>query len=47
MNDLLIKDAIVIPLVGTKVSGSSNRLAVLDITPWDADTWNNKDWHRK
>ena len=47
MNDLLIKDAIVIPLVATKVSGSSNRLAGVNITFWDADTWNIKDWRRK
>ena len=47
MNDLLIKDALVIPLVGTKVSVSSNKLAGVDITPWDADTWNIKDWRRK
>ncbi len=48
MNDLLIKDAIVIPLVArAKVSGSSNKLAGVDITPWDADTWNIKDWRRK
>ena len=48
MNDLLIKDAIVIPLVArAKVSGSSNKLTGVDITPWDADTWNIKDWRRK
>jgi len=47
MNDLLIKDAIVIPLVArAKVSGSSNKLVGVDITPWDADTWNIKDWRR-
>ncbi|MEH2005271.1 peptide ABC transporter substrate-binding protein [Nostoc sp.] len=48
MNDLLIKDAIVIPLVArAEVSGSSNKLAGVDLTPWDADTWNIKDWQRK
>ncbi|NMG06429.1 peptide ABC transporter substrate-binding protein [Brasilonema sp. UFV-L1] len=48
MNDLLIKDAIVIPLVArAKVNGSSNRLAGVDVTPWDAETWNIKDWRRK
>lgn len=47
MNDLLIKDAIVIPLVArAKVSASSNKLVGVDITPWDADTWNIKDWRR-
>ncbi|SRR5579883_1567380 len=48
MNDVLVKDAIVIPLVArAKVSGSSNRLTGVDITPWDAETWNIKDWRRK
>ncbi|MUG93471.1 peptide ABC transporter substrate-binding protein [Scytonema sp. UIC 10036] len=48
MNDLLIKDAIVIPLVvKARVSGISNRLTGVDLTPWDADTWNIKDWRRK
>ncbi|NWF61896.1 MAG: peptide ABC transporter substrate-binding protein [Fischerella sp.] len=47
MNDLLIKDAIVIPLIGrANVSAASNRLAGVDLTPWDTDTWNIKDWRR-
>jgi peptide/nickel transport system substrate-binding protein len=45
MNDLLIKDAIVIPLVArSEVNGVSNGLIGLDATPWDAKTWNIKDW---
>jgi peptide/nickel transport system substrate-binding protein len=47
MNDLLINDAIVIPLLArARVSGKSNRLVGVDLTPWDADTWNIKDWGR-
>ncbi|AKG21411.1 peptide ABC transporter substrate-binding protein [Calothrix sp. 336/3] len=48
MNDLLIKDAIVIPLVArAEVSGISNRLIGVEATPWDTKTWNIKDWQSK
>ncbi|WP_276748495.1 hypothetical protein [Chlorogloeopsis fritschii] len=48
MNDLLIKDGAVIPLiVRANVVGVNNRLVGVDTTPWDADTWNIKDWRRK
>jgi peptide/nickel transport system substrate-binding protein len=48
MNDLLIKDAIVIPLVArANVNGVSNRLAGVEATPWDTQTWNIKDWKQK
>lgn len=48
MNDFLIKDVALIPLVNRAMTSAvSNRLAGVDLTPWDTDTWNIKDWKRK
>jgi peptide/nickel transport system substrate-binding protein len=48
MNDLLINDGVVIPLVSTaQVAGASNTLEGIDPTPWDSELWNIKDWRRK
>ena len=48
MNDLLIEDAALIPLVHTVTpDGISTTLVGLDFTPWDAEVWNIKDWRRK
>jgi peptide/nickel transport system substrate-binding protein len=48
MNDLLVKDVALIPLVHqAEVSGVSLSLEGLDITPWDVEVWNIKDWRRK
>jgi peptide/nickel transport system substrate-binding protein len=48
MNDLLIADAAVLPLVERSlVLGISPSLAGVDPTPWDSDVWNIKDWRRK
>ncbi len=48
LNDLLIMDAAVIPLVHlVDFGGVSNTLTGLDLTPWDVDVWNIKDWRRK
>ncbi len=45
MNDMLINDFIVIPLVHrADVVGISNRLQGFELTPWDFNTWNIKDW---
>lgn len=47
MNDMLVEDAAVVPLVHIAVvSGSSRSLAGVDLSPWDADTWNIEDWTR-
>ena len=47
MNDLLIADAAVIPLVERSIMlGIDNRLRGVDPTPWDSDVWNIKDWQR-
>ncbi|MHC5770007.1 MAG: peptide ABC transporter substrate-binding protein [Nostoc sp.] len=48
MNDLLIKEQAVIPLISrANVNGVSNRIAGIDVTPWDDRTWNIKDWQLK
>ncbi|WP_138506841.1 peptide ABC transporter substrate-binding protein [Nostoc sp. PA-18-2419] len=48
MNDLLIKDQAVIPLISrADVNGVSNRITGIDSTPWDDATWNIKDWRLK
>lgn len=47
MNDLLVNDVVDIPLVRqADISGISNTLTGVDLTPWDADLWNIKDWRR-
>ncbi|MBE9110713.1 peptide ABC transporter substrate-binding protein [Nodosilinea sp. LEGE 07298] len=47
MNDLLINEAAVMPIVHrADVSGVSNRLTGIDLTPWDLSTWNIADWSR-
>ncbi|MBW4483256.1 MAG: peptide ABC transporter substrate-binding protein [Tildeniella torsiva UHER 1998/13D] len=47
MNDLLIEDAAVMPIVHrADVSGVSNRLTGINLTPWDLSTWNIADWSR-
>lgn len=48
MNDLLIDEVVVIPLVNrAQVSGASKTLVGIDPTPWDATLWNIKDWRRE
>ena len=48
MNDLLIEDVVMIPIVArADVSAVSNSLVGVDLTPWDTETWNIKDWRRK
>ncbi|NOR90448.1 MAG: peptide ABC transporter substrate-binding protein, partial [Anaerolineales bacterium] len=48
LNDLLIDDAAVIPLVHlVDFGGVSNTLVGLVLAPWDVDVWNIKDWRRK
>ena len=45
MNDILINDFVVIPLVHrADVTAISNRLQGFELTPWDRNTWNIKDW---
>jgi peptide/nickel transport system substrate-binding protein len=45
MNDLVVKNLVVIPLAHVaKVAGIGNDLTGVDLTPWDSDLWNIKDW---
>ncbi len=47
MNDLLIEDVVMIPLVNVAdVQGVNRNIEGVDITPWDSTTWNIKDWRR-
>ncbi|WP_448599449.1 peptide ABC transporter substrate-binding protein [Thermoleptolyngbya sp.] len=48
MNDLLVKDIAVIPLVHrAETAGVGDRLAGVNLTPWDLNTWNIAEWRRK
>lgn len=47
MNDLLVKNFIVVPLVHrADVAAIGNSLQGFDLTPWDRNTWNIQDWKR-
>ena len=47
MNDLLVNEAVVIPLVHrANVVGVSKRITGVELTPWDLRTWNIGDWRR-
>ena len=47
MNDMLVSEVVVIPLVRqADISGVSNSLVGVDPTPWDAGLWNIQDWRR-
>ncbi|GAB4448323.1 MAG: peptide ABC transporter substrate-binding protein [Anaerolineae bacterium] len=47
MNDLQVQDVAMIPLVHlAKVAGVSDGIEGVDLTPWDANLWNVKDWRR-
>lgn len=47
MNDMLVDDVVMIPLVHrADVSAVSKTLTGMDLTPWDAEFWNIKDWKR-
>lgn len=45
MNDLQVQDVAIIPLVHlARVAGVNNRIDGVDLTPWDSNLWNVKDW---
>jgi peptide/nickel transport system substrate-binding protein len=47
MNDMLIENIILIPLVNRGIpAGVNDTLENVDLTPWDSDLWNIKDWRR-
>jgi peptide/nickel transport system substrate-binding protein len=48
MNDMLVNEVVMIPLVHLGIAGGvSNDLQGVDLTPWDVDVWNIKDWRRE
>jgi peptide/nickel transport system substrate-binding protein len=48
MNDLLIEDVALIPLVHqADIFATSNTVEGYNPTPWDAEVWNIGDWRRK
>jgi len=47
LNDLLIQEAVVIPLIHrADVVGVANNLYGVELTPWDMKTWNIADWKK-
>ena len=46
MNDILVSDVVIIPLVARKfpVSGKSKQIQGVNASPWDSDLWNIADW---
>ena len=48
MNNLMIEDVVIIPLVHrADVSGVSQTIQNIELTPWDATTWKIEDWRRQ
>ncbi len=48
MNDMLVNEVVMIPLVHLGIAGGvANDLVGVDLTPWDVDVWNIKDWRRE
>jgi peptide/nickel transport system substrate-binding protein len=44
---MLIDDVVAIPIGRrAEVFGASKGLEGIDLTPWDAETWNIQDWQR-
>ncbi len=47
MNDFLINEAVVIPLIHrAEVVGVANNLTGVELTPWDSRTWNIAQWKK-
>ena len=47
MNDMLIEDVVMIPVVYlADAQGVGDDIEGIDLTPWDTNTWNIKDWRR-
>ena len=47
MNDMLMQDYVIIPLVHRgRVSARSNSLGGVKLNTWDSELWNAADWHR-
>jgi peptide/nickel transport system substrate-binding protein len=48
MNDILIKDVVIIPLIArtSVTSGHATTLQGINPSPWDSEMWNIADWTR-
>jgi|HigsolmetaAR202D_1030399.scaffolds.fasta_scaffold00020_56 ABC-type dipeptide transport system, periplasmic component len=48
MNDILVNDVVVIPLVARAqvTSGKSKDLKGINLTPWDSELWNIAEWYK-
>ena len=48
MNDILVQQVVVIPLVARKfpVAGKNKQLQGVQPSPWDGDLWNVADWSK-
>ena len=47
MNDMLIQDYALLPLVGRgRVSAHANSLGGVVMNAWDSELWNIAEWHR-
>ncbi len=47
MNDMLIEDVVMIPIADrADATGVNRTIEGIDLTPWDSNTWNIKDWRR-
>ncbi|NJP07284.1 MAG: peptide ABC transporter substrate-binding protein [Chloroflexaceae bacterium] len=47
MNDRMIRDVTLVPIAQRALtSGVSHTIEGIDLTPWDSDVWNIKDWRR-
>lgn len=48
MVTMLTEEVVTIPLIQRSfVSAANNNLSGVDLTPWDSDVWNIKDWRRE
>lgn len=48
MNDMLVQDYVIIPLVDRgRVSAHANSLGGVVLNTWDSELWNVADWYRK
>ena len=48
MNDLLVEDAAIIPVVHrAETVGVGDRLQGINLTPWDQNTWNIAEWRKE
>jgi peptide/nickel transport system substrate-binding protein len=48
MNDMIIKDVVVIPVLWRNiVAASSLKMKGTDVTGWDSNLWNLANWYRE